>query len=66
MDIAELSMNMSQTRIMQDFGIAMLDKQLSATEQIGDLLATSMNAMPSPSLESMVHPSIGGNIDILV
>lgn len=66
MDIAMLSMNMHQSMVLQQVGIAMLDKQLSVVEDVGDLLASSMSAMPSPSLESMVNPAIGGSIDLLV
>ncbi len=66
MDIATVSANMHQSAIMQKVGIAMLDKQLSAEEDAGDMLAASMRAMPSPSLESMVNPSVGGSIDVLV
>jgi hypothetical protein len=66
LDIASLSMSMNQSKVLQQVGIAMLDKQLSNTEDVGDLLASSLTTMPSPSLESMVNPAVGGNIDMLV
>lgn len=56
----------AQSGAMQQVGIAMLDKQLDTVENSGDMLVASLSSMPSPSLESMVNPAIGGNIDLRV
>ncbi len=56
----------AQSGAMQQVGIAMLGKQLDTVENNGDMLVASLSSMPSPSLESMVNPAIGGNIDFRV
>ena len=56
----------AQSGAMQQVGIAMLGKQLDTVENNGDMLVASLSSMPSPSLESMVNPAIGGNIDLRV
>lgn len=56
----------AQSGAMQQVGIAMLAKQLDTVENNGDMLVASLSSMPSPSLESMVNPAIGGNIDLRV
>lgn len=67
MNIPQFSAGMiSQSGALQDVGIAMLGKQLDAAEANGSILAASLSAMPSPSLESLVNPSVGGNIDLRV
>ena len=42
----------------------MLDKQLNVQEAQAATEVAMLNSMPSPSLESLVNPAIGGNIDI--
>lgn len=66
MDIPQLSTAIAQSGAMQQISIAMLGKQLDTMESSGDMLTASLASMPSPSLESMVNPSIGGNIDLCV
>lgn len=66
MDIAQLSTAIAQSGAMQQISIAMLGKQLDTMESSGDMLTASLASMPSPSLESMVNPSIGGNIDLRI
>lgn len=66
MDIPQLSTAIAQSGAMQQISIAMLGKQLDTIESSGDMLTASLASMPSPSLESMVNPSIGGNIDLCV
>ncbi|MCR5667578.1 MAG: YjfB family protein [Lachnospiraceae bacterium] len=68
MDIAGLSTAMNQSQLMTNIGTAMLSKNLDTLEDMGNAMTQTMNAMPgsSPSLESLVNPAIGGNIDILV
>ncbi len=66
MDIAGLSMAMSQNDTMTQVGAAMMGKQLDTMDTMAGGLIASMNAMPSPSLESMVNPAVGQSIDLLV
>ena len=66
MDIAGLSMAMSQSRMMTELGTKVLAMNLNTLDGMGEALTASMDAMPSPSLESMVNPAVGGNIDIAV
>ncbi|SEI74948.1 Putative motility protein [Lachnospiraceae bacterium A10] len=68
MDIAGLSTAMNQSQLMTNIGTAMLSKNLDTLEDMGNAMTQTMNAMPgsSPSLESLVNPAVGGNIDILV
>lgn len=66
MDIAGLSIAMNQSKVMTELGTKMLAMNLDTLGDMGDALTASMGSMPSPSLESMVNPDIGGNIDIAV
>ena len=67
MNISQISSGMiEQSGALQQIGIAMLGKQLDTANADGAMIAASLAAMPSPSLESMVNPSVGGNIDLRV
>lgn len=56
--IASLSMYMSQAKVMQDVGTAVLDMAIDANLAQGQNVASI--------LESSVNPDIGSNIDLLV
>ena len=56
MDIAALSMGMSQQNIMSQIGVAVLDKSLSTVSSATDSMVKMM--------EQSVNPSLGQNIDI--
>lgn len=62
MDIAALSMSMAQTNLMNSVGIAMLDKSLDLTADLGE----NLTAMIDQSMELSVNPHIGANIDISI
>ena len=64
MDMPSTSMINSNNGILQQFGIAMLGKELQVQESQAAAEVAMINSMPSPSLESLVNPAIGGNIDI--
>lgn len=66
MDIASMSMYLSQAKAMQSIGTSLLAKQLDVMEAQGDMMAQSMASAPSPSLESLVSPSMGTAIDMTV
>lgn len=63
MDVSALSMAMSQIRMGNDVGTAMLSKSLDATEIEG---AGIMKMIDAAAMERSVNPAIGGNIDISV
>lgn len=65
MDIAEISMSLSQNQLMSAVGTAMLGKTLDIVEGQADVLTASMD-MNSPSLESMVYPTSGTMIDMRI
>ena len=62
MDIAALSMAMSQNKIISDVGTAVLSKAIDTGEQMG----ASIVNMIDRSMELSVNPNIGSNIDISV
>ena len=62
MDIPALSMAMSQNKIMNDFGVAMLSKSLDTMQENGAALVASLESIP----ETSVNPNVGSNIDIKV
>ena len=66
MDIAKLSMGMSQMNVGTEIGAKMLSMNLDTIEQMGSAMIDTMNSMPSPSLESLVNPAVGGHIDLAV
>ncbi len=58
MDIASISMAMSQSNVSKNIGIAMLSKSLDNVESTGDAMVTM--------LEECVDPNRGQNIDLRV
>lgn len=58
MDIAAISMAMSQQNLMTDINVALLSKSLDSVETMG----TDMVKM----MEQSVQPELGQNIDILL
>ena len=63
MDVAGLSMALSQVSTMNDIGVAVLSKQLDMNESLGQ----SMVAMMDRSMmEQSITPHIGSNFDMSV
>ncbi len=56
-DVAALSMAMSQSKVMNDFSTAMLSKSLDNYQETGDMLTKVV-------MEQSVAPNVGGNVDI--
>ena len=56
MDIASLSMNMSQANVLRDVNLALMSDVLDQAEQNGMALTKMM--------EASVTPNLGQNIDI--
>ncbi|SDB23189.1 Putative motility protein [Pseudobutyrivibrio sp. YE44] len=65
MDIAQLSMNLSQSQLLSAVGTAMLGKSLDVMEGQVEAMTEGMN-MNSPSLESLVYPTSGTSIDLRI
>ena len=61
MDIPELSMALSMSKIQQDWGTAMLSKSLDALAEVGE---TMEEMIDTSAMELSVNPSIGANIDV--
>lgn len=66
MDIAGLSLNMSQYNSMSAVGTSMISKSMDLMETQGAMIADSLAKAPSPSLESLVYPTQGTHIDTTV
>ncbi len=58
MDIASLSVNYSQASTLNDYGVAMLAKQLQTVKDSGENMIKMM--------EQSVHPELGKTIDVRV
>lgn len=56
MDIAGLSIAMSQTTVMNEIGTAVLGQSLDTIETMGESMIQMM--------EQSVNPNVGANIDI--
>ncbi|WP_029323278.1 YjfB family protein [Butyrivibrio sp. AE3004] len=61
MDIPELSMALSASRIQQDWGTAMLANNLDAMAEVGNTIEELMDVS---ALERSVNPNLGGTIDV--
>lgn len=63
LDIAGLSMGISQAQVSTDIGMAMLAKNLDMMETVG---AGAVDLISRSTMENSVNPNLGGNIDIMV
>lgn len=63
MDIAGLSMSLSQIQTQNNVGVAMLSKSLDTNEQMGDSLISMMNRS---TMEQSVNPYVGSHFDMSV
>lgn len=62
MDIAGLSMALSQTKVQGDFSVAMLSNVMDLNETLGEGMVDMLDAA---AMERSVTPHIGGNIDLM-
>ncbi len=63
MDIAGLSMSLSQVSLGGKIGTAVLDKAMETNEQLGEGLIDMIDAS---AMEHSVNPAVGGNIDFRI
>lgn len=61
MDIARLSMDIAQSRMLDQVGTKVLDMNLDQMEQQG---ADLIQMMDRSMMENSVYPNLGANIDI--
>lgn len=62
MDIAALSVGMSQNKLQQDLGISMMKMAMNQMSDQGDALAEMMG--DTKSMELAAQPYLGSNVDI--
>ena len=61
MDIPELSMALSASKVQSDWGTAMLSKNLDALQEVGSTISEMLDVS---ALERSVNPDLGDTIDI--
>jgi len=57
MDVAKISMAMSQAQLKQQASLAVLKKAMNTAEMAGEGLVNMLN-------QSVPHPHLGGKVDI--
>ncbi|MBR4667949.1 MAG: YjfB family protein [Butyrivibrio sp.] len=62
MDIPALSMALSQNKLLNDVGVAVLSKSLDTMESAGEALVSTIDA----AAELSVNPNLGANIDLRI
>ncbi|WP_026496033.1 YjfB family protein [Butyrivibrio sp. WCD3002] len=63
MDIPELSMALSLSKVQTDFGTAMLKNSLDTLSDVGGAVAEMID---TSAMELSVNPDVGANIDLRV
>ena len=63
MDIAEVSMALTNASVLSQVGTAVLDKALDASRELG---AGIVQIMDAAAMELSVNPNVGANFDIRV
>lgn len=63
MDIAGLSMNLSQIKTQNEVSVAVLDKALDMNDSMG---ASLVNMMDRSMMEQSVNPNVGSHFDMSV
>lgn len=63
MDIAAVSMALSQVDLGAKIGTAVLDKAMETNEELG---AGLVKMIDSAQMELSVNPNIGGNFDVRI
>lgn len=63
MDIAAISMALSQVQLGSQVGTAVLDKAMETNEELGQGLVQMID---SAQMERSVNPNLGGNFDVRI
>ncbi|WP_019153804.1 YjfB family protein [Robertmurraya massiliosenegalensis] len=64
MDIAALSMAMSQGQMQQQASLSVMKKTMDQAEGQGDFVAKMMSSADVQALQHAAEPHLGGNIDL--
>lgn len=65
MDIAAMSMAMSQSKLQQNVGFALMKHVMDTAEQNGDMISQLLSETGNmQALEQAAQPHLGGNIDL--
>ncbi|WP_017726260.1 YjfB family protein [Halalkalibacterium ligniniphilum] len=64
MDIALLSMALSQSNVQQQASVALMKKTLGQAEQQGNALQKLMSSADAQSIQHAAQPHLGGTIDL--
>jgi hypothetical protein len=64
MDIAALSMGMSQTNLQQNASIQIMKMAMDTVKQQGEMATQLLS--PSTNMSQSLQPHLGGNLDIRV
>ncbi|MBP3950157.1 YjfB family protein [Bacillus suaedae] len=64
MDIALLSMALSQGKAQQQASISIMKKAMGTAEQQGDALQKLMGSADATAIQQAAQPHLGGSIDI--
>ncbi len=62
MDIPGLSMALSQSKVLNDVGVAVLSKGLDNMQEAGAAMVATIEAAPAPSLD----PNVGQHFDLRI
>lgn len=57
MDVAKVSMAMSQAQLKQQANLSVMKKAMNTAEMSGDALIEMLN-------KSVAHPNLGGKVDV--
>lgn len=63
MDIAGISMALSQMKVQNNVGTAMLSKTMDTNETMGEGIVSMIDKTGRAEMERSVNPMVGGNID---
>jgi hypothetical protein len=64
MDVAELSIVLSQSSVQQNVNLALMKKTINLAEQNSQGIINMMQGSNVKAMEMSVHPHLGNSIDI--
>ena len=64
MDIARMSMVLSQSQIQQQVSLSLMKKTMEQTKENGDFVSQMLQGASIQSLQHAAQPHLGGNIDL--
>ncbi|MFS0879543.1 YjfB family protein [Metabacillus niabensis] len=64
MDIALMSMALSQGKVQQQASLSVMKMAMGNAEQQGDALQTLLSTTNASAIQHAAQPHLGGNIDI--